>query len=177
MHLNIPEQTMSVDGSETPEMPPPIPPMPAGWNLTLLDLMNEVETGKRRTLQEPETSWALEYERSQLPAGIRFPHKGDVYEARADTALDFHVAWGRGPSTCEGRGVLLRGERVRVAMEPRDARPLLVHADVVDSGEAERRIVPAEDRDDPQYSGFFFSIRTVELHRNFVLVSTAEAET
>ena len=157
--------------------PTPLPPMPAGWNLTLLDLMNEIEAGQRRTLQEPETGWALEYERSQLPAGIRFPHKEDVYEARADTVLDFHVAWGRGPSTCEGRGVLRRGERVRVAREPRDARPLVVFADAVSYAELERRIVPAEDRDDLQYSSFFFSISTAELHRNFVLVSTAEAQT
>ena len=68
------------DGVFTDMSKKPVPPAPEGWNKTLADLMDEVTTGKRKSLGSPEIDWARDYERSLLPVGTRFPQRGDLYE-------------------------------------------------------------------------------------------------
>lgn len=52
-------------------------PAPPGWNKTIQDLFDEAKT-TRSTVGPPEVEWARDYERSLIPAGTRFPKKGDV---------------------------------------------------------------------------------------------------
>ena len=35
----------------------------------------------------PEVEWAIDYERSLIPVGTRFPKKGDVYEPATDVEI------------------------------------------------------------------------------------------
>ena len=39
----------------------------------------------------PEVEWAIDYERSLIPVGTRFPKKGDVYEPATDVEISYLV--------------------------------------------------------------------------------------
>ena len=66
---------------------------PAGWNLTISDLLKELTEGKRKQLGSPETEWARAYERSLIPKAYRFPRKGDLYESKIDQEIEFLTSW------------------------------------------------------------------------------------
>jgi len=156
---------------------PVIPPPPPGWNKTLRDLgpgrpptPGESSSIRRRN----EIAWALEYERSLIPADMRFPRKGDVYETLEDMTVDYMTSW-LGPSTGGGTAILKAGERVLVVqVGPDDAQPIGVYAKAVDYGQLEQRMVPASDRENPKYDGFYFFFKTLDLNRNFRLVQERE---
>lgn len=146
-----------------------VPPAPSGWNKTIEDLLAEMKRGERSSMGSPEVDWARDYERSSIPSGMRFPRKGDVYEALEDMPVKYMTSWAA-PFTGGGDGTLVCGDRVVVDMEPLDPRPISTYAVAVDYDAVERRVVPASDRNDPKYSGFYFSLRTVELNQKFKLV-------
>lgn len=153
-------------------MTPPIPPMPAGWNKTIADLFAEVKRGERPSVGSPEVDWAREYERSLIPSDMRFPRKGDVYEALEDMTVQYLTSWAA-PYTGSGEGLLRKGDRVWVDTEPHDSRAISTYAVAVDYEALEQRLVSASDRKSPRYSGFYFSFGTVELNRKFRLVGEA----
>jgi len=64
------------------------PPAPSGWNKTLQDLFDESKKSGS-AVGPPEVEWAKDYKRSLIPAGTRFPKKGDVYEATKDTEVSY----------------------------------------------------------------------------------------
>jgi hypothetical protein len=43
---------------------------PDDWNLTLDDLFQEINEGKRKSIEPQEGAWTKEYERSLIPASI-----------------------------------------------------------------------------------------------------------
>ncbi len=131
--------------------------------------MAEVKRGERLWVGSPELDWAREYEREQIPAGTRFPRKGDMYEALEDMTVHYMTAWAA-PVTGGGDGLLKKGERVVVDQAPSDPKPIGVYAKAVDYAVLEQRMVPASDRKSPRYGGFYFSFKTVELNRKFRLV-------
>jgi hypothetical protein len=147
----------------------PVPPPPPGWNKTIGDLCAEMKRGERASVGSPEVEWARDYERSQIPADMRFPRKGDVYEALDDMPVDYMTSWAA-PFTGGGEGLLKKGDRVVVDSEPHDSRAISTYATAVDYEALEERIVPASDRSAPKYSGFYFSFKTVDLNRKFRLV-------
>lgn len=147
------------------------PPRPEGWKLTLADLMNEIETGKRESLEPHELDWARDYERSLIPETMRFPRKGDVYEALQDMEVDFMTAWAA-PFTGGGKAVMRKGDRVLVESEPSDPRPIGSYAEAMEYRALEERMVPKSDRNAPGYGGFYFYFSTVDLNTKFVLVRT-----
>jgi hypothetical protein len=128
-----------------------------------------MDRGERTSVGSPEVDWARDYERSQIPAGMRFPRKGDVYEALEDMSVHYTTSWAA-PFTGGGEGVLRKGDRVMVDTEPVDDRAISTYAVAVDYDAVEERIVPASDRSAPKYSGFYFSFKTVDLNRRFRLV-------
>lgn len=148
-----------------------IPPAPAGWNRTIDDLLAEMKAGKRKTVGSPETDWARDYERSLLPADVRFPKKGDVYEACAPVDMRYLTAWGA-PFTGGGEGRLEKGDRIFVDRAPSSPDPISVYAVAVDYAAVEERLVPGSVRADPSYSDFYFSVKVIDLHRKFRLVET-----
>lgn len=150
-------------------MSKPIPPAPSGWNKTISDLCDEMNRGKRTSVGSPEVDWARDYERSRIPVGIRFPRKGDIYEALEDMNVHYMTTWAA-PFTGGGEGMLKKGDRIVVDREPVDARAISTYASAVDYDALEERIVPASDRSAPKYSGFYFSFKTVDLNRKFKLV-------
>lgn len=144
---------------------------PDDWNLTLDDLFNEIETGKRKTIEPHEGVWAKEYERTLIPDTIRFPLKGDVYESKQDQTVDFMTAWSR-PFTGDGTATLLKGERVWVHTDPGEEKPLGTYTIAVDYEKLEKRMVPSAERNDRRYGGFYFYFKTHELNENFSLAGT-----
>jgi hypothetical protein len=74
------------------------------------------------------------------------------------------------PFTGGGDGSLVGGDRVVIDTEPHDPRAISIYAVAVDYDTVERRIVPESERSDPRYSGFYFSLKTVDLNRRFKLV-------
>ncbi len=145
-----------------------IPPAPEGWNKTLADLDAEYRSGARRTFGSPETEWAIDYERSLLPADTRFPRAGDVYEALEDFEVGYLTSWDA-PFTGGGEGKLRRGEQVaiRYVMHP---QPIAVGAYPVNYREVETRVVPESERKAKGYGGFHFTVKTADLNTKFRLV-------
>ena len=158
-------------GSKSKQSAPPAarPPRPEGWNFTYADLMAEMKAGKRHSIGQPELDWARDYERSLIPAEMRFPQKGDVYEALQDMEVEFMTAWAA-PFTGGGNGMLMQGERVIVHFEPAEAKPIGAYAKAVEYKAVEERMVPASERTSRKYGGFYFYFSTVELNTKFALV-------
>lgn len=145
--------------------------MPDDWNLTINDLVEEMKTGKRKSLGQPEIDWAREYELRQIPDGIRFPKMGDVYESLKDQTVDYLTAWAA-PYTGSGKGTLLKGEKVWIDSAPGDKKPIGVYALPLEYDVIEQRMVPQEERENPKYGGFYFHFKTMELNQNFKLIDT-----
>lgn len=158
-------------GRRTKQAAPPAerPPRPDGWNFTYADLMAEMKAGKRNSVGQPEMDWARDYERSLIPAAMRFPQKGDVYEVLQDMEVEFMTAWAA-PFTGGGKGMLMQGERVLVHIEPAEAKPIGAYAKAVKYKAVEERMVPASERNSRKYGGFYFYFSTVELNTKFLLV-------
>jgi hypothetical protein len=152
-----------------------IPPAPLGWNKTLSDLLAEVKSGRRRSIQSPEADWALDYARSLLPENMRFPHQGDVYEALEDVRIDYMTMWSK-PFSDGGDALFPRGERVSIPFEPPDPRPLRVYANPLDYPRIENLMVPVAIRNDASYAGFHLSISTLTLSNSFRLVDSKASD-
>lgn len=131
--------------------------------------MAEMETGVRKSLGSPEADWAREYERSLIPAGSRFPRKGDVYESIEAVEVNYLTSWAA-PFTGGATVTLPAGHRVVISGDSRDPQPIAVYADAVDYKALEELVVPAVDRQAKKYTGFYFSISTVALNSKFRLV-------
>lgn len=144
---------------------------PPDWNLTIADLMDEMASGKRKSVGQPELDWARDYERGLIPDGIRFPRKGDVYESLVDQTVDYLTAWAA-PFTGSGEAILRKGERVWIDTEPVDEKPIGTYAIPINYNELEERMVPGEEKNSPKYGGFYFFFKTVDLNERFRLVET-----
>lgn len=160
-------------GRREPDDQDESPPRPPDWNLTLDDLGEELESGKRRILGQPEIDWARDYERSLIPEGVRFPRDGDVYASLEDRTVSYMTAWAA-PFSGGGEGVLKAGERVRISGDF-GPEPISVYAVPVEYDEIEARMVPEEERRSRKYGGFYLSLRTMELHEAFERVDPDEA--
>lgn len=141
---------------------------PANWNLTIDDLLKEMHSGKRKSVEEHEWTWAREYELSTIPKNYRFPKQGDVYESLLDQEIDFLTAW-EAPFTGGGKGFLFKGERVYVRDET-NQKSIGTYADPVEYSKLEERIVPQSDRSNEKYCGFYFFIKTVDLNEKYKLI-------
>lgn len=144
---------------------------PADWNLTISDLMAEMNAGKRKSVGQPELDWAREYERSLIPEGHRFPRKGDVYESLEDQTVHYMTAWAA-PFTGGGDAMLLKGEQIWINSQPVDQKPIGTYALPLEYEKLEERMFPKQDRENPKYGGFYFHFKTVDLNRTFRLVRT-----
>jgi hypothetical protein len=147
-----------------------LPPRPPGWNKTISDLDAELKRGERKWVGQPEISWAIDYEREQIPTGIRFPRREDVYEVIADMSVLFATMW-KAPFTGSGHGLLKSGDRLLVDNDPGEPRPIGVNLVAVDYAALEQRLVSSSDRAKPNYNGFYFYFKTVVLNQQFRLVS------
>jgi hypothetical protein len=146
---------------------PPTPPAPADWTRTVKNLLDEMRQGLRKSVGSPETEWAIDYERSLLPPGIRFPGKGDVYVTNAPVPVTLHISW-RSPPTTDVMYTLPAGCRVRVASESAD-RPITVYAVPVEYEAIEKVALSWWTRIRPDYGGYYMALNTSELIRSFSL--------
>ena len=145
-----------------------MPSAPPGWNKTIQDLSDEAKkTGS--PMGSPEVDWGRDYERSLIPAGTRFPKKGDTYEATEELQVSYLTSWSA-PFTGGGVGTLKKGERVIVEHDMILPRPVAVYAKPIDYATAEERMVPESDRANIKYAGFYLCLKTADLARNFRLV-------
>lgn len=144
---------------------------PVDWYLTVSDLMDELKSGKRKQIGDPELSWAREYERTLIPTNYRFPKKGDLYQSKFDQTIDYLTAWSA-PYTGGGTTKLFKDEKIWIDSEPSDDKPIGVYAIPVDYKNLEERIVPSSDRAAYKYDGYYFHINTKALNENFDLIQT-----
>ncbi len=144
------------------------PPAPPGWNKTFADLDAEMHAGLRKSVGFPETEWARDYERSLLPAGTRFPRKGDVYDPVEPVTVSFMTSWSL-PYTGGGTMVLQPGQQLRLDDAPGMEEPILVYAVAVNYKEVERLAIPWWTRWRPAYQGFYFAVETALLVSKFKL--------
>ena len=140
---------------------------PPGWNKTIDDLFDESKKNGS-AVESPEVEWARDYERSLIPAGTRFPKRGDVYEATSDVEVSYLTSWSA-PFTGGGSGRLKKGERVIIDYEPLP-RPIAANAKAINYTHLEQEMVRESDRSNNKYSGFYFVLKTLQLSRAFRLV-------
>lgn len=152
-----------------------LPPRPADWTLTIDALMAEMKAGRRWQASAVELAWARDYERSQLPPGLRYPRAGDVYAAREAMEIEFMTAWAA-PFTGGGKGWLAAGDRLVVKSNPGEEQPLGAYVEAVDYARLEQRMVPAAERTAAKYGGFYFWIRSEELNTRFTLVASRDGD-
>jgi hypothetical protein len=150
--------------------PQPLPPAPYGWNKTLRDLFEELCLKQRSSIEWPETEWALNYERSLLPEGTRFPRHGDIYEVKQPLATMISVNW-HSPVTTESAYTLPAGTRVRVESATHD-RPLAVNTLPVNYKVHEKSALNLWTRLRPSYGGYHITFSTRQLNELFMLVSS-----
>ena len=146
-----------------------VPPAPPGWNKTIDELFAEIDRGERTSVGSPEADWARDYERNLIPSSMRFPRRGDVYEAIVDVDVRYLTAWAA-PFTGGGRGSLKAGDRVLIDQASLDPKPIAIYAKPVDYASVEARLVPADVRSTKNYSGYYLSLKTVDLNHMFRLV-------
>ncbi|WP_411895219.1 hypothetical protein [Winogradskyella sp. A2] len=146
-------------------------PRPENWNKTLSDLMQEMKDGKRHQVGQPETDWALEYERSLIPENYRYPKEGDLYESKFDQEIEFLTAWSA-PFTGGGKATLYKGEQIWINSEPNEEKPIGSYALPVNYSELEKRMVSKTDRNASKYGNFYFHFDTVILNDKFNLIQT-----
>ena len=109
--------------SERPDQADQTAPFPDAWKKTVSELMAE-----RRTITPQELEWARAYDRAQLRSWARFPRDAEIYEAIADTTINYVTYW-QAPFTGGNTGRLRRGTRVRVTVYPHDPEPIDVQAE------------------------------------------------
>ena len=148
------------------------PPAPPGWTKTLEDLFAECHRGERPAVGSPEVDWARDYESSLIPADVRFPRKGDIYQALADVPVRYLTAWAA-PHTGGGQGTLKAGERILVDQELVEPRPITVYARPLNYAVVEARLISEVQRKDAEYDGYYLSLKTMDLCRLFRLVADA----
>jgi hypothetical protein len=144
---------------------------PAGWHLTISDLMDDLKNGQRKEIKDPEMTWAREYERSLIPPNYRFPQKGDLYGAKFDQEVDFLTSWSA-PYTGGGVTKLFKDEQVWVDTNPSEEKPIGAYLLAVKYLEFEARIVSESDRNAFKYDSFCFHINTKTLNESFDLLKT-----
>ena len=146
-----------------------MPPAPSDWRLTIDDLMREMKEGKRKSIGSPEVDWARDYERSLLLSSTRFPKQGDVYSAIEDMEVSYMTAW-RAPFTGGGKTTIRRGERFWIDSAPSSQQPISVYAVAMRYDALELEVIPAVERENPKYNGYYFSFKTEDLNTRFHLV-------
>lgn len=146
---------------------------PSDWNLTIFELVEEISAGKR-PFNEEELTWARAYDISLIPDGVRIPKLADEYESLIDQEVAYMTGWSA-PVTGGGKGMLLKGERVRISAEPVDEKPIGVYARPLEYEKLEARMVSKEDRTNSKYAGFNLLIKTVDLIKDFKLVESEDS--
>jgi hypothetical protein len=138
------------------------------WHKTMDDLMAEMSAGKRSRITDEEGRLAVAFERSQLPDDIRFPKEGEVYEATTDVEITFLTQY-NAPFTGGDKCRFPRGERLRISCVNFE-RPIGAYANPLRYDELHSTIVSDEERARPEYVGYYLSVKTVQLNRDFRLV-------
>jgi hypothetical protein len=144
---------------------------PSDWKYKISDLVNDMQSGKRRFIEPYEFEWAREYEQSLIPVDVRYPKKGDIYEALEDQTVGYLTSY-KAPYTGGGDGTLLKCEQIWIWTAPAGEKPLAGSALPIEYEKMEERIIPKEERENLKYTGFQFVIPTVVLNSKFKLVGT-----
>ena len=150
-------------------VPTPVPPAPAGWAKTTRDLHDEMARGLRDSVGFPEHAWAMDYERSLLPPGTRFPRFGEIYRAKQPVPLTLYLSW-HSPVTTDAAFTLPTGCEVRIETEGGE-RPLAVNALPVNYKAVEKAALPLWTRWRPDYAGYHLTLDTTLLNSAFEFVS------
>ena len=146
---------------------------PDGWTKTVEDLFKGVST-THRVVPPEEISWALAYERSRWPSGLRIPQAGDEYEALEDIGLFITTHW-RTAFTGGVHSVVKKGTRVAV-IYPLAEGAVGVATGPVDYDRLELELIPEADRRHPKYDGYSISIKVLTLHQQFRLVRSSDEQ-
>ena len=139
---------------------------PPEWKSTLDDLADQVRSG--RILTPQELGWALAYERSQWPSGLRLPQQGDEYETLDDVNVGVGTHW-RTAFTDGFAAAIPKGTRVRVYLAPAPGA-VAVPATPIDYAALEAMLIPESDRQHPKYAGYSLTIKILALHEKFRLL-------
>lgn len=127
--------------------------------------------------------WSQTIQRSFLPAGMRFPKVGDIWQAAHDCQVSFTarigITWQQAASTgllerfrnrlvCgDSRGVMVsgianlrEGTRVRILSTDDAAKPLLVQLLPLGDGDLPAEFLPEDIKQTPGYCDFELSLKT-----------------
>jgi O-acetyl-ADP-ribose deacetylase (regulator of RNase III) len=132
---------------------------------TIDELLLELKEGKRHEIDSKALANAKKLSMALMPKGLFYPTGGEVFEALADTEINYMTHF-MAPYTGGAKAILLKGERVIVS-KPNRGKPISYYCDAINFIEVEKRIVPSLDRDEPAYNGYSLSIGTKSLNKDF----------
>ncbi len=139
---------------------------------TFDQLFNEMKKGRRQSIAQNEIEKARKLEIALLPKSIHFPVDGEIYEAIADSGVSYlthHMA----PYTGGGDAVLEKGTRI-IIRNPGAMRSSAVNAHPVNYDDIEKKIIPADIKENPNYGGYSISVRIKTLHKHFKRIPEPE---
>ncbi len=140
-----------------------------GPRKTIAELIAE-----NRTVSAEEHTQAMEYERSLLGDGFRYPRDSEIYEAVADVEISYLTLWSA-PFTGGETFILKKGAQIKVCVHPHNPEPLGVYASPVDGEGFEQEVVPEETRRSEGYGGYSLYIESAQLRRSFRLIGKASS--
>jgi O-acetyl-ADP-ribose deacetylase (regulator of RNase III) len=132
---------------------------------TFEELFLELKKGKRQTIESKTAENARKLEDALLPKGLIFPKGGEVYEALHDVEINY-LTYFMAPYSGGDKAILPKGERV-IIHTPKKQRPIGYYCTPINYGEIEKAIIPAATFDDPAYTDYSLSVKTLLLNKDF----------
>lgn len=122
---------------------------------TVEDLIDDVAKGRRSSVSAEELNAALERQKAALPKDRPIPKKGEVYEALESFEVTYMTSH-HAPYTGGGKTAFPVGERFTISQDTQHG--ISVYCDPVNYDALHEQIVPEDERNDPTYAGYYFSI-------------------
>lgn len=141
---------------------------PIDWKKTGADLYDEMHSGKRSFIPQKELEWAVDYERSLIPPGYKFPKMGYVYEALEDIDVEIEI-WYNAPGSGSDDGKLFKGEKIWIYYDPSE-KEIEPCANPIEYEKLEERLVSNDFKVLSFYAGYSIRLRTTTLNEKFKLI-------
>ncbi|PCJ53307.1 MAG: hypothetical protein COA79_22945 [Planctomycetota bacterium] len=104
--------------------------------------------------------------RSSFPKDLIYPKDGEVYISTCDFKIDYLTSH-NAPFTGGDKAILPKGEQIKIR-KPIEDQPINVYCDPINYDKIHNNIVTKEERSNPTYDGYYFSIDTIDLYNHFI---------
>jgi len=136
------------------------------------DLMLEKLSGVSRKFSgADEIRWARDYEISLLPPTTVFPRHNQIWAPSEACEVDVDCIFAT-PSGLSSKGILGKGERVRILGTDFHPKPLVVDFLPIRYDDLHEMFVPSEIRCMERYTNYVLTVRILYFNEHFELLET-----